>query len=110
MKPRAGEIPPDFTFMGVVCVADAGLIEQVKIRLGISGSYHDTLIGALCDDVKAYMLSGGVSSEVLDSNMSIGCIARGVADLWNYGSGDGKFSEVFYQRVIQLSKEVASDV
>jgi len=79
------------------------LIEEVKTRLGITGTYHDALIGGYCEDVKAFMISGGVPQSVADSDDAVGCIARGVADLWNYGAGDGKFSEVFWNRVVQLA-------
>ena len=81
---------------------DTGLIDGIKIRLGVTGMYHDELLFAYADDVKAYLLSGGVAQDIIDSEKSLGVIARGVADLWNYGAGDGKFSEVFYQRMTQL--------
>lgn len=81
---------------------DTELIDSIKTRLGITGTYHDDTILAYVEDVKAFMLSGGVATIVIDSNKSIGVIARGVADLWNYGAGDGKFSEIFYQRMTQL--------
>lgn len=84
-------------------MTDTELIGQIKTRLGITGDYHDALLSAYADDVKAFMLSGGVPQAVIDADDSIGCIARGVADLWNYGAGDGKFSDVFFQRLIQLS-------
>ena len=79
------------------------LLQGIKERLGITGEYHDKLLTAYADDVKAYMLDAGVLQSVIDSDASVGVISRGVADLWNYGAGDGKFSEVFYQRLIQLS-------
>lgn len=82
---------------------DNELLDAIKTRLGITGTYHDGLLLAYAEDVKAYMLSGGVKPRILEDVASVGCIARGVADLWNYGAGDGKFSEVFYQRVIQLA-------
>ncbi|MBR5835583.1 MAG: hypothetical protein IKY66_05400 [Bacteroidales bacterium] len=82
---------------------DTELIDGIKTRLGITGMYHDELLLAYADDVKAYLLSGGVSQTLIDNGeKSIGVIARGVADLWNYGAGDGKFSDVFYQRMTQL--------
>lgn len=87
---------------------DTELLKEIKTRLQIEGDYHDALLLAYAEDVKAYMLSGGVKPRVINGSSSIGCIARGVADLWNYGSGEGKFSEVFYQRVIQLSLPMAS--
>lgn len=86
---------------------DAELVTQIKQRLGITGSYHDILLLRLANDVKAYMVSGGVKNKVVNDEASVGCIARGVADLWNYGAGDGQFSEVFYQRVIQLALPVS---
>ena len=48
------------------------------------------------------MASAGVPAAVLISEKAIGAIARGVSDLWNYGSGGGSLSPYFYQRVIQL--------
>ena len=82
---------------------DIEMLNGIKTRLGITGDYHNDLLMAYAEDVKAYMLSGGVRPSVINGSSSIGCIARGVADLWNYGSGEGKFSDVFYQRVIQLA-------
>lgn len=82
---------------------DKVLLDAIKIRLGVTGEYHDGLLLAYAEDVKAYMLSAGVKPRIINGETSIGCIARGVADLWNYGSGEGRFSEVFNQRVIQLA-------
>lgn len=81
-------------------MVDADLIEQIKIRLGVTGSYHDALIGALAQDVKDFILDAGADP---DDEASIGLIARGVADLWNYGAGDGTYSQVFFQRLLQMS-------
>lgn len=86
-------------------LTDSELLTEVKTRLSIADTYHDTLLAALIEDVKAYMLSGGVAGDVVSDNISVGCIARGVADLWNMGAGDGKFSDIFRERVIQLSME-----
>ena len=82
---------------------DSELLDEIKARLGITGDYHDTLLLAYANDVKEFMVSGGVDSSIVESSESVGCIARGVADLWNYGAGDGKFSQVFLMRVIQLA-------
>ena len=82
---------------------DAEMVSHIKQRLGITGSYHDTMLLRLANDVKAYMVSAGVKNKVVNDEASIGCIARGVADLWNYGAGEGRFSNYFYERVIQLS-------
>ena len=83
------------------------LIEEIKIRLSITGNHHDSLLLAYANDTKEYLLSAGVPLEVLESKKSIGVIARGVSDLWN---GEGKFSDMFYQRAIQLKAEGLEDV
>ena len=81
------------------------ILEEVKTRLLIADDYHDDMLEALIEDVKAYMLSGGVDDNVVESDKAVGCIARGVADLYDFGSGNGRFSEVFNQRVFQLTGE-----
>lgn len=86
------------------------LLQEIKNRLSITGDFHNELLNGYATDTKEYLLSAGVKKEVVESAKSIGVIARGVADLWNFGSGDGKFSEVFYQRAIQLTFEDVEDV
>ena len=86
------------------------LLDKVKSALGITGEYQDATLNVYIDEVKAYMKDAGVPTEVIESNVSAGVIARGVTDLWNYNGGAGKLSDYFYQRVSQLaytSKEVA---
>lgn len=74
-------------------------LDNVKIALGITGTYQDNTIQAYYDDVIDYLAGAGVAQE----KITVGLVARGVADLWNYGSGDGKLSEYFYQRAAQLA-------
>lgn len=83
-------------------MTDTELLESVKTRLGLTGEYHNNLINGYIQDVKNYLIDAGVDSSIVDSEVSVGVISRGVADLWNYGSGEGTFSPVFYQRAIQL--------
>jgi len=83
------------------------VLDEVKTRLGISGDFHDELLTSYISDVKVYLASAGVPSAVIESADAYGCIARGVADLWNYGAGDGKFSEVFRERAVQMAYEVS---
>lgn len=82
---------------------DAELLAEVKKRLGITDEFHDDLLMAYIVDVKDFALSSGVHKLVLDDARSVGMIARGVADLWNFGAGDGKFSDMYFQRLIQLT-------
>lgn len=79
------------------------LLKKVKIGLGITGEYQDEALQFYIDEVKGFMRSAGVLPSVVDSSEAVGVIMRGVADLWNYGSGSVKLSDYFVQRVIQLS-------
>ena len=86
----------------VTPITDADLLSAVKNSLNISGEHFDTTFQLLIDEVKGYLMSAGVPNAVLGSTLAVGCIARGVSDLWNYGNGDTKLSEYFYQRAAQL--------
>ena len=79
-----------------------GMLEEVKQRLSITGHDLDGTISGMIDDVVAFCLSAGVKYSQLIKPDVIGLVARGVADLWNYGAGDGKFSQVFHMRLNQL--------
>lgn len=81
---------------------DAELLTAIKNTLNISGEHFDTTLKLHIDEVKAFLLSAGVLEDVIGSTLAVGCIARGVSDLWNYGNGDTKLSEYFYQRADQL--------
>ena len=74
-------------------------LEDVKNALGITGDYQDATLQIYFDETVAFLVDAGVKQ----SNITKGILARGVADLWNYGSGDGKFSTYFMQRATQLS-------
>lgn len=86
-------------------MTDAEILAKVKTGLGITTNYQDDLLGIYIKDVEAFMLSAGVSSSVVTSAAAVGCILRGVSDLWNYSAGGVKYSEYFTQRVIQLAAE-----
>lgn len=78
------------------------LLLKVKTALGVTGTSLDSQLELYIDEVKQYLLSAGVIPSVVESDKSVGVIIRGVADLWNYGNGDTKLSEYFYQRAEQL--------
>ena len=86
-------------------MTDAEILATVKTGLGITTDYQDDLLQIYIDDVKAFMIDAGVSASVATSTAAVGCILRGVSDLWNYSSGSVKFSEYFKQRVIQLAAQ-----
>lgn len=74
-------------------------LEAVKAALNIGGTYQDAALQQYIDEVKLYLQGAGVTPE----RMSNGLIARGVADLWNYGSGEGKLSDYFMMRAAQAA-------
>lgn len=75
------------------------LLDDVKNALGITGNYQDSTLLVYIDEVKGFLTDAGIS----ESNMTSGIIVRGVADLWNYGAGDGKLSDYFLKRAVQLA-------
>lgn len=75
------------------------MLTNVKAALGITGTYQDETITQYIDEVTSFLIDAGIKQ----SNITTGLVARGVADLWNYGSGDGKLSSYFMQRATQLS-------
>lgn len=86
-------------------MAETTLLTKIKNGLGITGTFQDATLNVYIDEVKAFMLSAGVSQDVVDSDKAVGCIMRGVADLWNYGSGNATLSQYFRMRLIQLKSE-----
>lgn len=86
-------------------MTDAELLQKVKEMLfGTSqGEWRDDLLALYIGEVKEFMRDAGVSNEKLASAASVGCIAIGVNDLWNYESGGARFSEYFKMRVTQLA-------
>lgn len=86
-------------------MTEAELLSKVKAGLGITGNYQDETIKIFINEVKAFMVSAGVTQEKSNSEASIGVIIRGVADLWNLESGSILFSTYFKMRVIQLAAQ-----
>ena len=74
-------------------------LAQVKNALGITGTYQDDTLQQYFNEVVEFLKDSGVS----EANITAGIVARGVSDLWNYGSGEGKLSSYFMQRATQLA-------
>lgn len=83
-------------------MTDAEILEAVKNRLGITGTYQDKALEGYILDVKSFLEDAGVKKNVLVSEAALGAISRGVSDLWNYGAGNAEFSTYFMQRAAQL--------
>ena len=80
-------------------MSDTDMLEKVKNALGITGTYQDDTLRVYIDEVIDFLVESGVKR----SNITSGIVSRGVADLWNYGEGDGKLSSYFIQRANQLA-------
>lgn len=83
-------------------ITDAELLAEIKVSGNLTGDYQNATIQFYVDETKNYLISAGISADVVGSTLAKGCIARGVWDLWHPIAGDAKFSEIFYQRAEQL--------
>lgn len=90
------------TVKSLTPITDAELLSKIKSTLNINGEHFDETLLLYIDEVKGYLSSAGVPAEVVGSTLAVGCISRGVSDLWNYGNGDTKLSAYFYERAAQL--------
>lgn len=74
-------------------------LDDIKKATGITGDYQDATIQGWVDETVDFLRDSGVA----ESNITCGVVARGVLDLWNYGSGSGRLSPYFNRRVTQLA-------
>lgn len=84
-------------------MAAFSMLEHVKLCLGITGTYHDELLQTYIDEVREYLMDAGVPETVTGTKPCGGIVARGVADLWNYGAGGAALSPYFHERAAQLA-------
>lgn len=75
------------------------ILNGVKNALGIQGTYQDNTLQEYISEVGDFLIDAGVTQ----GNITVGILARGVTDLWSYGSGDGTLSSYFLQRATQLA-------
>lgn len=75
------------------------LLDGVKTALNITGNFQDETLKQYIEEVTDFLKDAGVKQN----HITVGIVARGVSDLWNYGSGGGVLSEYFYRRAAQLS-------
>ena len=80
-------------------MADVSMLNEVKNALGITGDYQDNTLTEYINEVIGFLTDAGVTAN----NITSGIVARGVSDLWNYGSGEGQLSNYFIQRATQLA-------
>lgn len=74
-------------------------LENVMVAMGQSGNeFLVPQIQPYYDEVIAFLVDSGVPR----AKITVGVVACGVSDLWNYGAGNGKLSPYFLQRAAQL--------
>ena len=85
---------------------DTVVLKRVKTALGFidSDAQNETLLEHI-RIVEAEMKTAGVSDEVLEDDISIGCIVRGVIDSWSLSPGEGKYSEMYKEKLVALKNE-----
>ncbi len=84
-------------------------LENIKKMLGITGSYQDDILDGYAEEAIAYMVDAGIDEDTARGEKAVGVVARGVSDLWNYGSGEAHLSDYFRERVVQLSYKVKNN-
>lgn len=84
-------------------MAEFDMLQHVKNCLGITDEYHDNILQAYIDDVGFYLQDAGIPESVVSTAACGGVVARGVSDLWNYGSGGAELSPFFHERAAQLA-------
>lgn len=79
------------------------ILAGVKDRLSESGEFAeiDATLSGFIEDVMDYMSGAGVSDDMIASH--VGCIARGVDDMYCNNSGVTDFSPAFKNMVAQLA-------
>lgn len=74
-------------------------LANVMAAMGQDGNtYLETQIQPYYEDVISFLTDSGISPD----KITVGLVARGVSDLWNYGAGNGRLSLYFLQRASQL--------
>ncbi len=84
----------------MIPVTDEELLAAVKTRMLIQQTTTelDESIEQHIKTVAMFMQGGGVPDSVIDSNLAVGAIVKGISDL-----EDEKWSDIFVSMVAQLS-------
>ncbi len=80
------------------------MLEHVKASLGQAGNdYINPVLQPYIDEVREFLHDAGIPETVTNTRPFGGIVARGVADLWNFGAGDADLSPYFRMRAAQLA-------
>ena len=82
-------------------ITEAELLNLVKTAINLKGNdYQDDTVKVWIGEVKQDLLFAGVSPDILESTLAVGCIARGVDDKW--ASHLPEYSDMFYSAAERL--------
>jgi hypothetical protein len=86
-------------------MTDAELLIECKkgLDIPVTSTAFDGNLSTKLLAVKGYMQGAGVSDTLLGSDLAVSVIIVGVGDLWNFGSGEVKFSPIFHTLLTQLA-------
>ena len=86
-------------------MTDAELLTECKkgLNIQVESSAFDGVLTQKLLAVKSFMKRAGVSDELMLDDLAVGVIVMGVADLWNEGGGEIKFSPAFNTLLSQLA-------
>lgn len=80
------------------------MLEHVKASLGQAGNdYINSTFLPLIEEVRGYLDTAGIPYDETNAKPFGGIVARGVADLWNFGAGEAELSHYFHERASQLA-------
>lgn len=81
------------------------LLYECKKGLGLSvdSTAFDGMLNQKIRAIKSFMKNAGVSEAKMEDDLAVGVIVMGVADLWQTGGGEVKFSPSFQTIVNQLT-------
>lgn len=83
--------------------------EKVLEAAGFT-EYHKQSVQPYYEDGKDFLLDAGVPKEVVESDKSIGCLARYILDTYNLNGAAVDLSPFFFRRLKQLQlKGVGED-
>lgn len=82
-------------------ITDVELLERVKSGINLNGNdYQNDTLSVWIEEVKQDLLHAGVSVDVANSTLAVGCITRGVDDRWLSHLSD--YSDFFNKGVERL--------
>jgi hypothetical protein len=86
-------------------MTDVELLGECKkgLNIPLNSTTFDQILTQKLLAVKMFMTNAGVTETNMDSDLGVGVIVMGVADLWELKSGEVRFSPVFFTLVNQLA-------